>query len=301
MTDSSTQNPEMLHVLLVELDSSDTALIDGLLDEELGRDYQLSRVPRLEKARQALKRSDDVDCILLDLPAPNPATLGAVTRLRRAAPDTPIIVLTSDDEEQQGVEALRRGAQDYLIKGRISGEMLSRAIEFGIERHRIRDNLRRAALTDELTGLRNRRSFVSQVEHLVEVATRRRQSFTLLFVDIDAMKTINDSQGHHEGDRALVDTARLLEETCRSSDLAARIGGDEFCVLLTDASDGAAKTFINRLQGAVDEHNRTAARPFHLSLSVGMAAFDPDNPGSIEDLMKGADEAMYEVKDDPAN
>jgi two-component system, cell cycle response regulator len=300
MTDSSTQNPEMLHVLLVELDSSDTVLIDGLLDEELGRDYRLSRVPRLEKARQALKGSD-VDCILLDLPAPAPATLEAVTGLRRAAPDTPIIVLTSDDDQQQGVDAVRQGAQDFLIKGRVSGEMLSKAIEFGIERHRIRDNLRRAALTDELTGLRNRRSFVSQLEHLLEVATRRRQSFTLLFVDIDAMKSINDSEGHHEGDRALVDTARLLEETCRSSDLAARIGGDEFCVLLTDASDGAAKTFIIRLQEAVDEHNRCAARPFDLSLSVGMTAFDPDNPGSMEELMKGADEAMYEVKDDAAN
>jgi two-component system cell cycle response regulator len=283
-----------IHILLVQdSSSSDPLLVDGLLDDVLGREYRLSHVNRVEHAQEVLAGSS-VDCILLDL---QPAGLGleSVSRLQVSAPDIPIVVLTGVDEQDQGVEAVQRGAQDLLPKAGISQDTLVRAVEFSIERNEIREKLRQGSITDELTGLKNRGGFDSLAEHTLKIATRKRQRLVLLFVDLDSMKSINDSLGHAEGDAALIDVASLLKETYRDSDLVGRIGGDEFCVLLI-GSDREAQTSVKRLQKAVEGHNRTANRPYELSLSIGMAAFSPDAPCSVADLMNKADEAMYEDK-----
>jgi diguanylate cyclase (GGDEF)-like protein len=283
-----------IHILLVQdSSSSDPLLVDGLLDDVLGREYRLSHVNRVEHAQEVLAGSS-VDCILLDL---QPAGLGleSVSRLQVSAPDIPIVVLTGVDEQDQGVEAVQRGAQDLLPKAGISQDTLVRAVEFSIERNEIREKLRQGSITDELTGLKNRGGFDSLAEHTLKIATRKRQRLVLLFVDLDSMKSINDSLGHAEGDAALIDVASLLKETYRDSDLVGRIGGDEFCVLLI-GSDREAQTSVKRLQKAVEGHNRTANRPYELSLSIGMAAFSPDAPCSVADLMNKADQAMYEDK-----
>lgn len=169
------------------------------------------------------------------------------------------------------------------------------SVEFSIERNQIRETLRQGSITDELTGLKNRGGFDSLAEHILKIATRKKQRLVLLFVDLDSMKSINDSLGHAEGDAALIDVASLLKETYRDSDLVGRVGGDEFCVLLI-GSDREAQTSVKRLQKAVEGHNRTADRPYELSLSIGMAAFSPDSPCSVADLMNKADESMYEAK-----
>jgi two-component system, cell cycle response regulator len=283
-----------IHILLVQdSSSSDPLLVDGLLDDVLGREYRLSHVNRVEHAQEVLAGSS-VDCILLDL---QPAGLGleSVSRLQVSAPDIPIVVLTGVDEQDQGVEAVQRGAQDLLPKAGISQDTLVRAVEFSIERNEIREKLRQGSITDELTGLKNRGGFDTLAEHTLKIATRKRQRLVLLFVDLDSMKSINDSLGHAEGDAALIDVASLLKETYRDSDLVGRIGGDEFCVLLI-GSDREAQTSVKRLQKAVEGHNRTANRPYELSLSIGMAAFSPDAPCSVADLMNKADQAMYEDK-----
>jgi two-component system, cell cycle response regulator len=285
-----------VHLLLVQDGSpSDPVLVDGLLDEVLGREYRLSHVNRLEQAQEVLADSS-VDCILLDLQLSAGLGLESVSRLQVTAPDIPIVVLTGPDDQDRGVEAVQRGAQDLLPKGGISHDALVKAVEFGIERHRIREQLRQGAVTDELTGLKNRGGFDSLAEHTLKIATRKRQRLVLLFVDLDSMKSINDSMGHAEGDAALIDVAGLLKETYRDSDLVGRVGGDEFSVLLTGASDREAQRSVQRLQKAVEGHNRTANRPYELSLSIGMAAFSPDAPCSVADLMNKADESMYEAK-----
>jgi two-component system, cell cycle response regulator len=219
-----------------------------------------------------------------------------VSRLQGLAPDIPIVVLTGVDDLNRGVEAVQRGAQDCLLKGRNGQDDLVKAVEFGIERTRKQEQLRQGSMTDELTGLKNRGGFDSLVEHTFNVATRKRQRLVLLYMDLDSMKSINDSLGHGEGDAALIDVAGLLNETYRDSDLVGRVGGDEFCVLLTGASDREAQRSVLRLQDAVGGHNRIADRPYQLSLSIGMATFDPDAPCSVADLMDRADAAMYEAK-----
>ncbi len=159
------------------------------------------------------------------------------------------------------------------------------------------EELRRLALLDELTGLNNRRGFILLAGHQATVAKRDKRPMVLLFIDLDNLKTINDSFGHSEGDRAIADAALVLKETFRESDVVARVGGDEFCVLMM--SDGPVmdtETPLARLQTNGDLHNARRDRPYKLSFSVGRAEYDPEAPSSIEELMQAADEAMYVQK-----
>jgi diguanylate cyclase (GGDEF)-like protein/PAS domain S-box-containing protein len=150
---------------------------------------------------------------------------------------------------------------------------------------------------DDLTALQNRRGFLRSAEDQLKVARRRETPLVLLFIDVDGLKTVNDSHGHAAGDLLLEDTASLLTATFRESDVIARVGGDEFCVLLTsDASE--AWLAVRRLLVAIEDHHEVSAgeRPFRLSLSIGSATFDPHHPRSIEQLMQQADHAMYANK-----
>ena len=116
----------------------------------------------------------------------------------------------------------------------------------------------------------------------------------LFFADLDALKSINDNLGHLEGDRALVDTANLLRKSFRETDIMARIGGDEFVVLITEPSD--AKVILRRLYQNLERHNSKGSRPYHIALSIGMAHYNPLFPSTIEDLVRQADSSMYENK-----
>lgn len=159
------------------------------------------------------------------------------------------------------------------------------------------EELRRLALLDELTGLNNRRGFILLAGHQASIAKRDKRPMTLLFIDLDNLKQINDNFGHTEGDRAIADAAMVLKDTFRESDVVARVGGDEFCVLMM--SDGPVmdtETPLARLATNVDLHNARRDRPYKLSFSVGNADYDPHTPATIEELMQAADEAMYVQK-----
>jgi diguanylate cyclase (GGDEF)-like protein len=156
--------------------------------------------------------------------------------------------------------------------------------------------LRQLAIIDELTGLNNRRGLTTLAEHQLKVARRRSMPAAVLFIDLDDMKGTNDTYGHAEGDRALTDTADLLRATFRTSDLLARVGGDEFCVFLPDCDPPTATVVSERLRDAVRAHNETADRPFALSLSVGVAEYDPAVETAIDALIERADRAMYREK-----
>jgi diguanylate cyclase (GGDEF)-like protein/PAS domain S-box-containing protein len=160
-------------------------------------------------------------------------------------------------------------------------------------RKRQEQDLEVQALGDELTGLRNRRGLHLLAQQQLRVAARTRQPMAMLFVDLDDMKGINDTFGHPEGDRALIDTAEILRTTLRGVDIIARLGGDEFCALLVDCPPEAAILVIDRLARAVDEHNQRAGRPFRLSLSMGTAQWEPGDQVDVEALIERADRAMY--------
>jgi len=164
------------------------------------------------------------------------------------------------------------------------------------ERNRVQEELRSLSLVDELTGLLNRRGFLTVAQQTLNLAQRLEGPLLLVFADLDGMKAINDNLGHCEGDRALIDTAEILRKTYRDSDIIARLGGDEFTVLAMGTSIKDATVLARRLQGQIDAHNTTGHRPYHLSISVGIVPYDAKIRQPIVDLLARADEAMYDEK-----
>jgi diguanylate cyclase (GGDEF)-like protein/PAS domain S-box-containing protein len=173
-----------------------------------------------------------------------------------------------------------------------SGWTFSAFVRDIADRVRMQHELLRLSTIDELTGLKNRRAFLETAVPQLKVARRTGHRLTLLFIDLDRMKDINDKLGHLQGDKALIDAAEVLRGTFRESDLIGRVGGDEFCVLLVGTSEDA-EVSTARLQEAVEQLNQEGRRPFRLSLSIGSTTFDPENPCSVEQLMDRADRSMY--------
>ncbi|MDP9073201.1 MAG: diguanylate cyclase [Actinomycetota bacterium] len=163
------------------------------------------------------------------------------------------------------------------------------------ERVALQQELAAYALSDELTGLHNRRGFVTLADHLFKVAGRAGRPLALLFIDMDGLKTINDSYGHNAGDQALIDVSKFLRATLRCSDLVARVGGDEFCVLMGD--DGAGdKIDAERVLTRLRHGPPVGQRSYPLTLSVGVAWLEPGSTASVEELMSLADDSMYHDK-----
>jgi diguanylate cyclase (GGDEF)-like protein/PAS domain S-box-containing protein len=174
--------------------------------------------------------------------------------------------------------------------------LLSIAIDI-TERKKLEEQLTAAAITDELTGLYNRRGFFTLAEQQYQLANRSKRKMSLLYMDIDNMKAINDRFGHKVGDEALVDTANILKKTFRKSDILCRIGGDEFAVLLTEHDRTDIETIIiENIGKKILHYNEQNHQHYQLSLSIGMAHFNPEYPCTIDDLIIKADAAMYENK-----
>jgi diguanylate cyclase (GGDEF)-like protein/PAS domain S-box-containing protein len=164
------------------------------------------------------------------------------------------------------------------------------------ERKRAEAALQSLSLVDELTGLYNRRGFLAVTEqHLAEIRRSERLP-VMLYADLDGLKEINDSLGHHEGDRALVKAAEIFKETFRNSDIVARFGGDEFVVLAAISPEEDAASITHRLKEKFSASNRRRNRPYDLSVSIGLAHFGDEESHSIEELMARADQAMYDDK-----
>ncbi len=154
------------------------------------------------------------------------------------------------------------------------------------------------ATLDELTLISNRRGFTTLAEHVLGVCKRKNMPATLMLFDLNDFKPINDTFGHAEGDRALIAFADLMRAEFRESDVFARIGGDEFVVLLTDTDAVGATQTLDRFQKAVDTYNNEAKRGYKLRYSVGHIGYHPDKFDSVDELMAAADAAMYEQKKD---
>lgn len=158
------------------------------------------------------------------------------------------------------------------------------------------EEMRRLAISDELTGLHNRRGFHLLAEQHLKSSARVHRPAVFFFADLDGLKRINDTLGHDVGDRAIRDMARLLMASFRQSDIIARLGGDEFVILAVDLTEDRAQMLLDRLNEQVRQHNLAQPQPYALSVSIGFTTYNPNNPESVEAIIKRADVLMYEKK-----
>lgn len=152
------------------------------------------------------------------------------------------------------------------------------------------------ATLDELTAISNRRGFIMLAQHSLHLCIRQKLSASLVFVDLDKFKVINDTFGHAEGDRALIAFAEQMKTTCRDSDIFARLGGDEFAMLLINSSGEYAEYIVSRLHQSVEKYNQEAKRGYDIMFSHGVVEFIPEKHSTIEAMLSDGDSLMYALK-----
>ncbi len=283
------------HVLLIEDDHDYAYILRRMLAARGDDALPFEHVDRLAAG---IARIDEggVDAVLLDLDLPDSFGIDTFLKIHERAPEVPVVVLSGLDDATIAVNAVRQGAQDYLVKGDFEGQLLVRAIRYAIERNHLQQRLRGLSLEDDLTGLYNRRGFIALAEQQLKMARRKGIRLLIAFADLDGLKAINDAHGHTVGSQAIVEAANVLRETFRDSDILARFGGDEFVILLPETEKETFEAPAERLRLNLRAFNDQKAHPYRLSMSLGAAAYDPEEPSSLHRLIEQADQAMYDDK-----
>ncbi len=209
---------------------------------------------------------------------------------------TPIICLSAQDDPHLDRIAIKSGASDYLVKQGLSSVILERTIRYAIDRKRAETELARLAHYDALTGVPNRLLFNDRLDRALQRAERGDLPLALLYVDLDGFKAVNDKHGHDVGDELVQGIAQRLSQCVRRTDSVARIGGDEFTVLLERVS--STNDIVSIAQKIID----VVTEPFYINgqtlqvgSSIGIAVY-PEAGTDAQSLLKHADMAMYEAK-----
>jgi len=282
-------------VLLVEDDPAPTALVRALLDGAAAPAFAVAHVARLD---DALARVDegDIDAILLDLSLPDEQGLAGVKRLRAAAPRVPIVVMADSADEALAIKGVREGARDYLVKGRVDGDLLARTLRHAIERQRVESDLAYLAYHDPLTGLPNRALFADRLAYAIAQAGRYGQRVALLCLDLDGFGAVNGTLGHEEGDELLREVGRRLARCTRGSDTVARLAGDEFAAILPDVGDLAdAAVVARKIVEAVGARMILRGRDASVTARIGIGLYPADGLDAAA-LIRAADGALHRSK-----
>jgi diguanylate cyclase (GGDEF)-like protein len=260
---------------------------------ELVAKMDATEAERLADARDRLHAAERISLALSVVIVPLAIVLAVMIALRYTASLVRGIRRIEENARRlERGEALMeppQGDDELAGLGRVLDETATRLIQQEQE-------LRELALVDHLTSLPNRRAFQQLAEHELELAKRHGSATALLFVDADGLKDVNDRCGHAVGDAMLREVAEVLREEVRNADLVARIGGDEFVVMLSRDSAMDRADVVERLEATIARRNSEPDRPYVLDFSIGVALFDPSDPIGVDELITRADADMYQVK-----
>jgi two-component system chemotaxis response regulator CheY len=265
----------------------------GLVRELLSSRYEISFARDGREALASLG-SEAFHLAIIDLHLPVLDGFELVAALRAAAlPWTPaLMILSAESDPHTKVKALALGAVDYVTKPFDPEELAARVARVVAIVSR-EASLRADAFTDSLTGLANYRSLSESLEREIERARRYRHPLSLITIDLDHLKTINDEHGHDAGDHAICVVAQVLKATVRRFEMVARQGGDEFAVLLPNTNAQEAEQLAERLRAEVASRN---VKGIALSASIGVASRDAEHDLDAKMLVKASDEALYRAK-----
>jgi two-component system cell cycle response regulator len=287
--------PASIHVLLVEDNASDAELVQRLLASCRSPCFAVTCAASLSAALP-IALQGGCDIALLDLSLPDSLGLAGLRELALTVPRMPIVVWTGLDDEAAAIEAMRHGAQDYLVKGRHDAKLLGRSLRCACERKTFDAHLSELAYYDQLTGLVNRTLFNDRLTHALARARRAGRRLALLFIDLDQFKTINDTLGHEAGDSVLQLVAEQLLGAVRQTETVSRLGGDEFSVLIEPFDDVAtATTVAERILGRLQMPVSLSGEEIRVSSSIGIALY-PDHATDGKTLLRHADTAMFRAK-----
>lgn len=294
-------------ILLLEDDDLDRKAICRSLNKSMVS-FDCKCVKQLAEAEQLLKL-EAFDIVLTDMNLPDSSGFDTVTSLLDLAGQVPIVVLSGTDDDDIALQAVHVGAQDYISKKYIGdAALLHRTLRHAMERHHLkvglektRDRERFLAHYDQCTALPNRLLFIDRLNQAVSYSQRHQSKFSMLFIDLDRFKHVNDSIGHSAGDEVLRTVGERMTSIVRNSDTVARFGGDEFVVLLQNTSDDEGVAVLSKkIIESVNEPIFYSGNQLRVGASIGVACF-PRHGHTSEQILKNADMAMYEAKREGRN
>ncbi|HOW87099.1 MAG TPA: diguanylate cyclase [Candidatus Omnitrophota bacterium] len=304
-----------LRVLLIEDDQEFADVLSMRLDQEKNPSFEVTRLTTLKQALEALGQNS-WDLILLDLMLPDSSGIETFANVHAKARHTPVVIVSGLDSDSLAIDAVRKGAEDYLVKGEIDSRLLLRVLHHAIDRHRIKEKLasvtgrlhetnrrlEKMALLDPLTELYNRRGLQQVLKREIQLIAREGGNLMVLLLDLDDLKKINDSLGHPVGDILLKETARKIRDSVRGSDHVARIGGDEFILLLPKTSVKEGLQLAERLRSSIANTTITVSekRTIKITASFGLVSV-PDHVTSVDELLAVSDPFLRQSKNEGKN
>ncbi|MHB8536052.1 MAG: GGDEF domain-containing response regulator [Sulfuricaulis sp.] len=302
-------DPLTLPQLLLVEDSPTTT---ALLSKYLGGSYRMLHASDGELAWRMLEKNPGIVLVITDIHMPNMTGHQLLVKIRRSDDDRyknlPVIVMTTAEDNVDRNLAFLNGANDFITKPIDEMELQARVnVHYRLART-IRElesskaALAEQALTDSLTKLRNRRAFFANGARALSMAQRYVSDLSVILLDIDHFKKINDNHGHQVGDEALVIVAGILMELARSVDTVARIGGEEFAILLPDINRLGTAVLAERIRKAIErEQFIVGDKIVQITTSIGIASFGVDRVESIDQLLAVADNRLYLAKESGRN
>lgn len=287
-------NIKNIKVLLIEDNKDDIQAITSFLEQSKRLNAEIKTVDSIKKANTVMFY-DKMDIILIDINVQGMKFEEVVESIDKNNLTIPHIVITDERDEDLGIEAVKKGAQDYLVRSELSERILRRALIYSLERHEILESLYRTTIVDELTGLYNRRGLYTLGNQQIELAKRHSDDIFIFFLDLDGMKAINDTLGHDYGDKALVDTSKIMHKSFRTTDILSRVGGDEFVIVAVKAQFEFIPIIIQRIKDFVKDQNSSEEK-FEISISIGVSKVDLDAESPLDEAIRDADKKMYDSK-----
>jgi two-component system, cell cycle response regulator len=278
-------------ILYVDDDEKIIKTLKNQLDEKYNVDYFANPI----NALKSITQDNFYAVVIADMKMPGLDGINFLEKVKRKSPQTTRIMITGNAELDIAIDAINKGQIfKFLTKPCLKQDLIN-TIEQAIKNYRNRMKLQTESLTDPLTGLWNRRYFNLQLIRILKTAERYKFQFSLIFIDINYFKKINDEFGHNKGDLILKTIAKLLKETCRKTDIIARYGGDEFIIIIEHNDKNGALCLVNRLKKVVSEKYIDKKRTINISIAIGIATY-PNDAKENSTLIKIADKAMYQNK-----
>jgi len=278
-------------------------IIRTLRDAGLFDEYRQA-VDGLDGVKELLERRADVVICDLEMPRMDGFKFISVLASRAELSDIPTILLTGRNDREMKIRGLEQGAVDYVTKPFDEGELIAR-VKVQLKIKKLQDDLKRTnellleiSNTDPLTGLYNRRYFMETLDKEFQRIRRKDGTLSLIILDLDHFKSINDTFGHQQGDEVLVEVALQMQKHLRSYDIAARYGGEEFIAVLPESSREETMQAAERLRASVAALGFSGNSGQHavVTISIGVAVFPSPKVDCIDSLIRQADEALYQAK-----
>lgn len=299
---------EILNVLLVEDDHNDHVAIVNALRRHDFEQFNITLTVNLSECLESLA-SQRFDLVIADLTLSDGEPETVICRLAAFSEKVPIIVLTNINDERVFQMAISVGIEDYFAKSYMHDvQLLYKTINFSIERHRIKSHLRlarseheRLATHDIICNIPNRLLFLDRLDRMIARCEHHDDSMALVFVDLDGFKPINDGVGHDAGDHVLSVVARRIQEQLRDSDTVARVGGDEFALLIPFRGDSYyVDQVLQNIKRVISQPVMYQKLACSVTASIGVARY-PKDADNRQSLMQFADFAMLEAKTNGGN